>query len=88
VYKITGGAIGLIEVLSSTVLCGMVFAVIGGQALVIVGITAGPVVIFTTSVYTLDEKFKIPFLQWCCVIGFIGGFFSIFCLPFLMCLSW
>ncbi len=86
-YKITGGAIGLIEVLSSTALCGMVFAAIGGQPLVIVGIT-GPVVIFTTTVYTLAEKFKIPFLQWYRVIGFIGGFFSIFCLPFLMCLSW
>jgi hypothetical protein len=66
-----GGNIGLTEVLSSTALCGMIFAVIGGQPLVIVGVT-GPVVIFTTTVYNLAEKFKIPFLEWYCVIGFIA----------------
>jgi hypothetical protein len=71
-----GGNIGLTEVLSSTALCGMIFAVIGGQPLVIVGVT-GPVVIFTTTVYNLAEKFKIPFLEWYCVIGFIAGFFHI-----------
>jgi len=50
-------------VLVSSSLCGVIFAVFGGQGMIIVGVT-GPVCIFSQTVYKLSDTFDEPFLPW------------------------
>eukprot|EP00927_Polykrikos_kofoidii_P074311 TRINITY_DN70299_c0_g1_i1.p1 TRINITY_DN70299_c0_g1~~TRINITY_DN70299_c0_g1_i1.p1 ORF type:complete len:604 (+),score=68.80 TRINITY_DN70299_c0_g1_i1:106-1917(+) len=57
------GEMGLIEVLISSSLCGVIFSVFAGQGMVIVGVT-GPVCIFSATVYKLADSFNYPFLPW------------------------
>jgi hypothetical protein len=52
---------GVIEVLLSTSVCGMIYSVFAGQPLIIVGVT-GPVSIFSTTLYSICQSLNIPYL--------------------------
>jgi hypothetical protein len=73
----TNSEIGVVEVLSSSALCGIIFSFFGGQPLVILGVT-GPVSIFSISVYTISDvlglKF-LPFFAWCQIWSALMHFF-------------
>ena len=56
-------SIGVIEVLLSSALSGIIFSIFAGQPLVIVGVT-GPVSILTIAVYTLTNANDIPFIPF------------------------
>lgn len=60
--------IGVVETLFSTALCGVLFAVVGGQPLVVLGVT-GPVVIFTRTIYSIAKDLDLDFLQFYAWIG-------------------
>jgi hypothetical protein len=57
----TKGAIGTMEMVSSTAICGMVYALTAGQPLTIIGST-GPVLAFVAALYKLAEAQNLPFL--------------------------
>ncbi|KAJ3043115.1 Boron transporter 1 [Rhizophlyctis rosea] len=59
----TNHAVGVLEVLFSTSLCGIIYSILSGQALTIVGVT-GPISIFTITVYTVANTIGIPFLPF------------------------
>lgn len=60
--------IGVVETLFSTALCGVLFAVVGGQPLVVLGVT-GPIVIFTRTIYSIAKDLDLDFLQFYAWIG-------------------
>uniref|UniRef100_A0A0G4H0X3 Bicarbonate transporter-like transmembrane domain-containing protein n=1 Tax=Chromera velia CCMP2878 TaxID=1169474 RepID=A0A0G4H0X3_9ALVE len=55
--------IGAVEVLLSTAVTGILFALFGGQPLCILGVT-GPVSIFTITVYQMATALKLPFVPF------------------------
>jgi len=57
----TSGAIGAVEYIASTAVCGSVYALLSAQPLTIIGST-GPVLAFTTVLYKLSVALKLPFL--------------------------
>ena len=65
---ITGGQIGVVEMLFSTAVCGMIYAVLAGQPLIILG-GIGPLLIFTGLLYRLCLDLELPFLA---TYGWIG----------------
>ncbi len=64
----TGGALGAMEMVVATALCGTVYALISGQPLTILGST-GPVIIFMTLIYDLCMRMGIPFLPTLAWVG-------------------
>ncbi|KAI9710843.1 MAG: hypothetical protein M1828_002015 [Chrysothrix sp. TS-e1954] len=63
-YVLTGKQWGTMEVVLSTGLCGVVFALFSIQPLTILGVT-GPFSILAENIYSLCvNKFEIPFLQF------------------------
>jgi hypothetical protein len=58
----------VVETLFSTALCGVLFAIVGGQPLVVVGVT-GPIVIFTRTIYSIAKDLDLDFLQFYSWIG-------------------
>ncbi len=74
---LTGGQIGVIETILASAVCGIIWALIGGQPLVIIGPT-GPNIIFTGILFTLCQRLDLPFLpvtfwvgMWTMVMLFI-----------------
>jgi len=59
---------GIMEVLLATFLCNLMFSILGGQPLLILGVT-GPVSLFNAAIYQISVSAGIPFLPWLCVIG-------------------
>jgi len=59
---------GVVETLFSTALCGVIFALAGGQPLVIVGVT-GPVVILVQTIYSISQSAGVDFMQFYSWIG-------------------
>lgn len=62
----TNNEIGAIEILVATSLTGIIFSILGGQPLNILGVT-GPVAILTAGIYTLANALEIkffPFFAW------------------------
>ncbi|MEW4489063.1 PTS sugar transporter subunit IIA [Thalassoglobus sp. JC818] len=57
----TGGAMGAVEMITTTALCGIVYAIFSGQPLIILGGT-GPLLVFTAILYELCQQFQVPFL--------------------------
>lgn len=57
----TGGAIGTIEMVSSTAVCGLVYALFSAQPLTIIGST-GPVLAFVACLAQLGKAMNLPFL--------------------------
>ncbi|EFQ26623.1 uncharacterized protein GLRG_02443 [Colletotrichum graminicola M1.001] len=63
-YVLTGQSWGTIEVVFSTGLCGIIFALFSAQPLTILGVT-GPFSVLAENIYSLcEESFKIPFLPF------------------------
>lgn len=58
----TGSHIGAVEMLVATAVCGVFYALVSGQPLVILGGT-GPMLIFTRILYELCVDLEIPFLE-------------------------
>jgi len=57
----TGGAIGTVEMVTSTAACGMLYAMFSAQPLTIIGST-GPVLAFVACLAQLAKSLKLPFL--------------------------
>ena len=56
------GAIGVVEMILATALCGIVYALFAGQPMIILGGT-GPMLIFTGILYDYCARMEIDFLQ-------------------------
>ena len=54
-------AIGTIEMVSSTALCGIIYAIFSGQPCTIIGST-GPVLAFVAALAKLADSQNLPFL--------------------------
>jgi len=57
----TSGALGTIEMVISTALCGVLYALLAAQPIQLIG-SMGPVVAFTASLAQLARHFSLPFL--------------------------
>jgi HCO3- transporter family len=60
-HKATAGAIGTVEVLSSTAGCGILYALLAAQPITIIAST-GPVLSFVAALALLCTKMNVPFL--------------------------
>tara|TARA_R110002072_G_C7978288_1_gene535815 strand:+ start:26040 stop:28073 length:2034 start_codon:yes stop_codon:yes gene_type:complete len=65
----TGGAIGAVEMIAASAICGIVYAMVSGQPLIILGGT-GPVLIFTALLYQNCVDLQLPFLPTYAWVGF------------------
>ena len=65
----TGGEIGAVEMIAATAVCGVIYAIIAGQPLIVLGGT-GPVLIFTALLYQNCGDLGIPFLPTYAWVGF------------------
>lgn len=65
----TGGAIGAVEMIAASAACGIIYSIIAGQPLIILGGT-GPVLIFTALLYQNCGDLQIPFLPTYAWVGF------------------
>ncbi|KAI2514295.1 Anion exchange family protein [Fragilaria crotonensis] len=72
----TGGEYGVIEVLFSTGLSGMMFSLCAGQPLVIVGVT-GPIALFSRSIHQLTSSLGLSFLTFMFWVGLWAGLFHV-----------
>jgi hypothetical protein len=61
--KVTDTNIGAIEVILGTSWVGMTYSLIGGMPTCIIGST-GPVLAFTTVIYSMSESLDVPFLTF------------------------
>jgi hypothetical protein len=75
---LTGNEIGIIEMLVVTAVGGILFAVLGGQPLTILGGT-GPIVIFTGLLYTTCLQLEISFLATYAWVGIWSGILLLIC---------
>jgi hypothetical protein len=75
---LTGNEIGIIEMLVVTAIGGILFALLSGQPLTILGGT-GPIVIFTGLLYTSCRQLEIPFLATYAWVGIWSGIFLLIC---------
>jgi hypothetical protein len=69
---VTGGQIGTVEMIVATAGGGILFALMSGQPLTILGGT-GPIVIFTGLLYTACERLGLPFLPVYAWVGIWSG---------------
>lgn len=81
-YSATNGAIGTIEMVASTALSGMFYALTSAQPLTIIGST-GPVLAFVATLYTFSQRLGLPFLPiyawtglWTSAILFVSAITS------------
>lgn len=79
---VTNGAIGTIEMISSTAICGFVYAIFSAQPLTIIGST-GPVLAFVACLAQLSKAMSLPFLPlytwtglWTAAILFLSSITS------------
>lgn len=70
--KLTAGEIGVTEMIVATAGCGVVYAIIAGQPLTILGGT-GPLLVFTGILYEACHASGIPFLTAYAWIGILSG---------------
>lgn len=68
IAQLTGGELGVIEMIVSTALCGVVFALSAAQPLTILGST-GPVIIFIGLLYQFCQRWGIHFLPSLAWVG-------------------
>ena len=71
---LTGGQIGAVETLLASAVCGIMWSLLAGQPLPIVGAT-GPNVIFTGILYALCVRWDVPFLPTVACTGLWAGLF-------------
>lgn len=72
----TKGAIGAMEMILATAVCGIVYAIVSGGPLVILGGT-GPLLVFTAVLYTECERLGLPFLPTYAWVGLWTGVITI-----------
>lgn len=72
----TGGSIGAMEMIMATSICGIIYSLIAGQPLIILGGT-GPLLVFTLILFRNCTRFEIPFLQVYTMVGLWAAFFTI-----------
>jgi len=77
--KATNNYIGTVEMILATAWCGIVYALIGGQPMMINGGT-GPVLAFSEILYKVSKSMDVPFLTlnawigiWVAIYMFIGA---------------
>ena len=73
---LTNGAIGAIEMIAATAACGIVYAIVSGQPLTILGGT-GPVLVFTGILYDGCTRLGVPFLPTYAWVGLWTGLFVV-----------
>ena len=74
---LTDGAIGAIEMIVATAICGITYALFSGQPLTILGST-GPVIIFMGILYSSTERLGIDYMAALAWVGFwTAGFLLI-----------
>ncbi|MEE2789226.1 MAG: sodium bicarbonate transporter family protein [Myxococcota bacterium] len=66
--SLTGGAVGVTEMIVATALCGVSYALFSAQPLTILGST-GPVIIFMGILYPLCIQYNIPYLPTLACVG-------------------
>ena len=76
------GDIGVIEMLVSSACCGIMYAVIGGSPLTILGGT-GPILVFTGLLFKLAHSLEVEFLPFYAWTGVWIGVISIFLAAFV-----
>ena len=64
----TNGWMGVSEMVLSTALSGILFALFAGQPLIIIGAT-GPILVFEKNTFELCEKFDLEYLPWRAWVG-------------------
>jgi hypothetical protein len=76
----TDGAIGVMEMILATAACGVIYAIVAGQPLTILGGT-GPLLVFTSILYLACGRYELPFLSsyawvglWACSFTLILAF--------------
>jgi len=70
----TGGLIGPVEMIVATALCGVVYSLLSGQPLIILGGT-GPLLVFTTILYQLCVDNQVDFLSTYAWVGLWSALF-------------
>lgn len=73
---VTGGTIGTIEMIVATAIGGVLFAILAGQPLTLLGGT-GPIVVFTGLLYTACQQLSVPFLPVYAWVGVWSGILMI-----------
>ena len=68
----THGEIGIVEMIVATAIGGILFAFLSAQPLTLLGGT-GPIVIFTGLLYTMCQRFDLPFLPVYAWVGVWSG---------------
>ena len=82
----TGGQIGAVEMIVASAFCGVVFALVAGQPLIILGGT-GPLLVFTAILYQLCVDMEIAFLPSYAWVGlWTAGFLLILAVTDASCL--
>lgn len=69
---VTHGEIGIVEMLVATAIGGILFALSAAQPLTLLGGT-GPIVVFTGLLYTMCQRFDLPFLPVYAWVGVWSG---------------
>ncbi len=65
----TDGNIGVVEMLVASAACGIVYALVSGQPLIILG-GVGPLLVFTAILFRLCNELQLPFLPAYAWVGF------------------
>ena len=68
----TDNHIGVVEMLTASAICGVTYALLAGQPLIILGGT-GPLLIFTVILFGLCREWEIPFLPTYACVGLWTG---------------
>jgi mannitol/fructose-specific phosphotransferase system IIA component (Ntr-type) len=72
----TNGAIGPVEMLLATAVCGIAYALLAGQPLIILGGT-GPLLVFTAILFQLSDPLGVQFLPLYAWVGIWAGLFTV-----------
>ncbi|MCZ6817713.1 MAG: PTS sugar transporter subunit IIA, partial [Planctomycetota bacterium] len=70
--ELTDNHIGVVEMIVASAGCGVVYALVAGQPLIILGGT-GPLLIFTVILFNLCEDMSLPFLETRACVGLWTG---------------
>jgi len=65
----TAGQIGVVEMLVASAFCGIAYALVSGQPLIILG-GVGPLLVFTGILYRLSADMQLPFLSTYAWVGY------------------
>lgn len=78
----TNGEIGAVEMILASAICGIIFSIISGQPLIILGGT-GPMLVITIMLYSLAKSLGLDFLplyfwvgMWTALLTILSGFLN------------